>query len=377
MIRFDAWPVLSVAAVLWLAWRLIRWRRLGGDALREAGLVVLLIWALAAVRVTFFPIRIIFYDWYGSSSLVPFQSTVQLLTETPLRTALVNIVGNLLLFMPFGFLMPLLFAQVRGAWAVLWRALAASLAIEVVQIATRARATDVDDVIINAAGAMAGYLVYRIAVGVVGRSPAFGRILVRLAASPKGEPLVPGAILFGATLAITAPFMASSILASTIGEGSEGIEADAAGRWPGATLAARAGAGLYEFLVVETSDGLGVVHYERVLPGRYTWVGSSDPAEVEGSHFNWSISAFNVSREELPAVVVWGANEDGANRLLVDGNGARENLPIGGGTFAAAFLFDVYADVEVDSDGILDDFGIRFVTPDGEDVSDQFASLRG
>ncbi len=337
---------------------------------------MLFAWALLAVRVTFFPLQIIFYDWYGTSNFVPFASMVQLITETPLQTALLNIVGNLLLFMPFGFLMPVLFERLRSAPAVLWRAFAVSLAIEVVQIATRARATDVDDIIINVAGAMAGYVVYLVFDWVLRRSGALGRLLDRVGAVPAGEPLVPAAFLAAATAAITVPFIVASIFGSTLGDGADGIESDATAKWPGSTVAATTGAGGYHFVIVQNRDGLGMVEYERVMPGRYTWVGTRDPAGTEGSHFDWSVSAFNIVREELPAVAVWGVNQAGASRVVVTGNGVEVELSITEGEFASSFLFDVYADIE-DDDGIMDEFDLRFFTPAGEDVSDQFTSLRG
>ena len=123
---------------------------------REAGIVALAAWGLLLVAVTFFPLVIIFYDWAGTSNFVPFASISQLLRETSRETAITNIGGNLVLLAPFGFLMPLLFTRMRSLWATTWRAAVVSVAIEVGQSVTGARASDVDDVILNTAARSPG-----------------------------------------------------------------------------------------------------------------------------------------------------------------------------------------------------------------------------
>ena len=73
----------------------------------------------------------------------------------------INMYGNILAFVPFGFLVPLLsrrenrhFLQVFG-WC-----LALTLLIEVVQLIWQVGCFDVDDMILNMAGGILGYLGY-------------------------------------------------------------------------------------------------------------------------------------------------------------------------------------------------------------------------
>jgi len=69
-------------------------------------------------------------------------------------------VGNVLMFVPMGMLLPLLW-QRAGFWKTTTMGLAASLMIELGQ-PVFGRSFDVDDLIANTAGVLAGYLMYYI-----------------------------------------------------------------------------------------------------------------------------------------------------------------------------------------------------------------------
>lgn len=69
-----------------------------------------------------------------------------------------NTVLNIILFVPLGFLVPVIWKEYRSLRAVLLMGFALSLFIEVLQIFTF-RLTDVDDLITNTAGTVSGYCV--------------------------------------------------------------------------------------------------------------------------------------------------------------------------------------------------------------------------
>ena len=71
-----------------------------------------------------------------------------------------NTVLNVILFMPFGFLLPAVWKEYRSLKAVALAGLSLSLFIEILQIFTF-RLTDVDDLITNTAGSVAGYYISR------------------------------------------------------------------------------------------------------------------------------------------------------------------------------------------------------------------------
>jgi len=74
-----------------------------------------------------------------------------------------QVLGNLVMLLPLGIYLPLLYRPLRkfsGFFAVLFISLLVSVAIELLQLATSYRSTDVDDVILNTVGACTGFLIY-------------------------------------------------------------------------------------------------------------------------------------------------------------------------------------------------------------------------
>ena len=72
-----------------------------------------------------------------------------------------HIILNILLFIPFGYLLPSLFSRLRW-WQVILLGLAFSLCIELLQLITKLGYADVDDLINNTLGAAIGFLCYKL-----------------------------------------------------------------------------------------------------------------------------------------------------------------------------------------------------------------------
>ncbi len=70
------------------------------------------------------------------------------------------IYGNLLLFIPFGLLLPLLFENARKIYRVLLCAFIFGIFLELAQYATFTGIADIDSVLLRTAGAVTGYLGY-------------------------------------------------------------------------------------------------------------------------------------------------------------------------------------------------------------------------
>lgn len=71
-----------------------------------------------------------------------------------------NLYGNLLGFVPFGFLFPLLFRRMRHLILTTAAGFALSLVYEYTQVKTGLGFFDVDDLLLNTAGALCGYLLF-------------------------------------------------------------------------------------------------------------------------------------------------------------------------------------------------------------------------
>ena len=71
-----------------------------------------------------------------------------------------NLFGNLALLLPLGLLGPIALPALDRWWRIALVALLYSVAIELIQRLVPARSADIDDVIVNVAGALLGYLAF-------------------------------------------------------------------------------------------------------------------------------------------------------------------------------------------------------------------------
>ena len=137
---------------------------------RSAARVLFLIYAGILVYFLFFA------DWYGHApgravrsapNLVPFREIRRYLQRSYIigrRLVFWNLVGNVLGFMPFGFMLPLLSDFFKKWYRVLSGGFLLTLLVESVQLISGIGIFDVDDMILNTLGAFLGYYVYLAAV---------------------------------------------------------------------------------------------------------------------------------------------------------------------------------------------------------------------
>ena len=74
-----------------------------------------------------------------------------------------QVIGNAVMLLPLAIFIPLLSSRVTGFIPVVLICLLVSVCIELMQLVTSYRSTDIDDVILNTAGAIVGYLLYLLA----------------------------------------------------------------------------------------------------------------------------------------------------------------------------------------------------------------------
>ena len=104
--------------------------------------------------------RINSYSMQGliNYNLIPFRSMSTQITHITQWWALKNLLGNIIPFIPFGFLMPIAYKKFSSAIKVLSIGLASILLIEIFQFFTKLGFFDVDDIILNMIGIVCGYL---------------------------------------------------------------------------------------------------------------------------------------------------------------------------------------------------------------------------
>lgn len=75
---------------------------------------------------------------------------------------LINLLGNVLLFVPIGYLLPKLWKKQRNFFLFLCSCLSMILLVELVQLFSLLGSFDVDDIILNISGMIIGYLLWAI-----------------------------------------------------------------------------------------------------------------------------------------------------------------------------------------------------------------------
>ncbi len=77
-----------------------------------------------------------------------------------IRTVLLNLLGNVIGFMPFGALLPILSREMRKSWKIVLLSFEISAVVEISQLVLQVGCFDVDDILLNTLGGFIGYLVF-------------------------------------------------------------------------------------------------------------------------------------------------------------------------------------------------------------------------
>lgn len=91
----------------------------------------------------------------------------------------INLLGNVVAFMPFGFLVPVMYREQRKGVSysghyfrsflfVTWLGFLFSFVIETIQLFTKVGCFDVDDLFLNTLGVVLGYIIYYISKKIIG-----------------------------------------------------------------------------------------------------------------------------------------------------------------------------------------------------------------
>ena len=82
-----------------------------------------------------------------------------------------NLVGNVIAFIPFGMFLPWLYAKCRRFSLTVLFSFEFSLFVEIIQLVFKVGSFDVDDILLNTLGGILGFLGYRLYVYIRKRVP--------------------------------------------------------------------------------------------------------------------------------------------------------------------------------------------------------------
>ena len=167
-VSFLATQLFFIAA--WLLVRVVVWIKQGYiDWKRELALLLVFANLAIIIRYIFFPrlfvnghVAPMYINLTDTSAfkinLVPFINLFEYDSE---HDALMNILGNIAIFIPTGILLPLLDKKLDRLWKVALVGFSIPLVIEFLQLFVVGRVSDIDDLILNTLGIAIGYVIYR------------------------------------------------------------------------------------------------------------------------------------------------------------------------------------------------------------------------
>ena len=135
--------------------------------MRPLATLILLAWLIGGLLLTLQPAhplpgRVV------DDNLVPFHTLQIYLDNLGSEFWMRNLLGNLLLLLPLGLLGPISLPVLNRWWRIAMVAVLFSVAIELIQLVVPDRSADIDDVIVNVAGALLGYAIL-VALNLPGR----------------------------------------------------------------------------------------------------------------------------------------------------------------------------------------------------------------
>ncbi|AIQ52395.1 hypothetical protein R70331_13335 [Paenibacillus sp. FSL R7-0331] len=128
---------------------------------------------LAGVLLFFYSAAVLYWMFLGFGRTVRTEGAMQYNLE-PLRTVklyfdmdngvpftgrLINLAGNIIVFIPFGVLIPLVQARLRNVFTLTLWAVPSILLLETLQMLLRVGSFDVDDLLLNLTGVWAGLII--------------------------------------------------------------------------------------------------------------------------------------------------------------------------------------------------------------------------
>lgn len=155
--------------------RFSEWISRGGEFLRKHVRLVFFLYLLAVIKVIIFKypleqLRAIASTWrrevilegLDTANFTLFKTIRMYIDYSYKLNSFENLVGNIVVFVPFGFLLPYVMKRGRNFFVMLLNAFVLVLGIEVFQLFSAFGAFDVDDILLNCLGAVLGYLGYLI-----------------------------------------------------------------------------------------------------------------------------------------------------------------------------------------------------------------------
>ena len=92
--------------------------------------------------------------------MIPFRTIKSYIKYSGFLHSLINILGNVLIFLPLGYIIPIIYNRYKNFTQFIYLTISISIFIEFIQFFI-GRSVDIDDLILNTLGGILGYLYYK------------------------------------------------------------------------------------------------------------------------------------------------------------------------------------------------------------------------
>lgn len=112
----------------------------------------------------------VFWQGLGNSNFTLFKTIRMYIKYWGRINSFENLVGNIVLFVPYGILLPCIWEKAKHFFSLALSALVFIFGLELVQMWTNFGSFDVDDILLNFLGAVLGYFVYAFTIKKYGKN---------------------------------------------------------------------------------------------------------------------------------------------------------------------------------------------------------------
>ena len=171
MIQLSYSTMVILVSIMWCVVRIVcTIKKKDVDLGREAQLMLVYLCIIGVVRLTFFSwtdarlnaqtLVCTLPSVYPQINLLPF---VYMFDYPNIYGMFVNIVGNIVMFIPLGIVWPSVYKELDKPWKAILAGFGITLSIEILQLPFYSRISDIDDLILNLLGFIIGYWMYNTA----------------------------------------------------------------------------------------------------------------------------------------------------------------------------------------------------------------------
>lgn len=312
-------PYLFMGLILigvWIIYRIINLKNEKSSIHRRIIINIFFTYFLAVIYFTFFKdgrLEISITN-FGNKyvNIIPLRETIKMFIDDHMgiKNALYNVVGNILLFVPLGFFIPMLFKKLNNAKKILLYGFIASVTIEFIQYFTPMNMSDVDDVIFNTMGALLGLACYRAFYKIskcIKRDKLIDSIqdkekndLIKIVVKPLGAMLV-------CCLIFTFSMIYTNTYSSKLSDKELAVKAFA--RYDSGKVVSYKKYDKYVFFIKDNGDYINLCNVEKVLNSRYT-EDFSIQLNLSNKKFGYGVDFVGDHNKNLLTPMVFGKNKN-------------------------------------------------------------------